>query len=33
MDEAFEIQIDDETFKKIDSVEKLIAEVELRMAK
>jgi acyl carrier protein len=32
MDEAFEIQIDDETFKKIDSVEKLITEVELRMA-
>ncbi len=33
MDEAFEIQIDDDTFKKIDSVEKLIAEVELRMTK
>lgn len=33
MDEAFEVQIDDETFKKIDSVEKLIAEVESRMAK
>ena len=33
MDEAFEIQIDDDTFKKIDSVEKLIAEVESRMAK
>jgi acyl carrier protein len=33
MDDAFEIQIDDETFKKIDSVEKLITEVELRMAK
>ena len=33
MDEAFEIQIDDDTFKKIDSVEKLIAEVDLRMTK
>ena len=33
MDEAFEVQIDDETFKKIDSVEKLILEVESRMAK
>lgn len=33
MDEEFEIQIDDDTFKKIDSVEKLIAAVESRMSK
>jgi acyl carrier protein len=31
LDESFDIQIDDETFKSINSVEMLIKEVESRM--